>query len=186
MSLEIQLWSLQFSLPLYLTFIKMDIFPKKDTQYCRDANLWRSKIWDDSLFFTTPNGFPNKFNKLTFNKLTQPPMGMTYDIIWSLTRTTYYQNLQSSFWCLKQSLSATKYVQKCPRNRTANKKNSSFELKMGYIVNLKLRHRKAQKMSLSGRYGYPYRRAGDRWCCIRESWHVWYWSQTFPLITSWL
>ena len=25
----------------------------------------------------------------------------------------------------------TTYVQKCPRNRTANKKNSSFELKMG-------------------------------------------------------
>ena len=32
-------------------------------------------------------------------------------------------------------VSDLKYVQKCPRNRTANKKNSSFELKMGYISN---------------------------------------------------
>ena len=38
--------------------------------------------------------------------------------------------------------------------------------------NLKLRHRKAQKMILSGRYGDPYGKEGDR-CRIWESWHVW-------------
>ena len=43
----------------------------------------------------------------------------------------------------------TKYVQKCPRNRTANKKNSSFEEKNNGL-DLKLRHRKALKMILCG------------------------------------
>ena len=38
-------------------------------------------------------------------------------------------------------------------------------------LNLKLRHRKAQKMILSERSGDRYGRAGDR-CRIRESWHV--------------
>ena len=65
-------------------------------------------------------------------------------------------------------MSVTKYVQKCPWNRTANNKNSSFELKG---LNHKLRHRKAQKMILCGRYGDPYGRARD-WCRIWESWHV--------------
>ena len=41
------------------------------------------------------------------------------------------QNSQSWFWCQKQPLSGTKYMQKYPRNPTANKKNLSFELKMG-------------------------------------------------------
>ena len=39
-------------------------------------------------------------------------------------------------------------------------------------LDLKLRHRQAPKMILSGRYGDPYGRAGDL-CRIRESWRVW-------------
>ena len=58
----------------------------------------------------------------------------------------------------------------CPRNHNVNKKNSRFELKSA--LNFKLRHRKAQKMILSGRYGDLYGREGDR-CRIRETWHVW-------------
>ena len=55
-------------------------------QVYRDANLWRSKIWRLSfLHFPTPN------------KWTQPPIGKTKDIIWSLTWSTCYQNSQSSF-----------------------------------------------------------------------------------------
>ena len=39
-------------------------------------------------------------------------------------------------------------------------------------LNLKLRHRKAQKTILSGRYGDPHRSAGDQFR-IWESCHVW-------------
>ena len=39
-------------------------------------------------------------------------------------------------------------MQKCPRNRTMNKKCSNFEEKDG--LNLKLKQRKAQKSILSG------------------------------------
>ena len=38
-------------------------------------------------------------------------------------------------------------------------------------LNLELRHRKAQKMILSGRYGDPYGRPGDS-CRIQESWYA--------------
>ena len=55
--------------------------------------------------------------------LTQPPMEMTEDIIWCLTWRTYYQNSNA-----RNNLCQW---QKCPRNHTADKKNSSFELKMG-------------------------------------------------------
>ena len=52
----------------------------------RDANLWRSKIGRLS-FLSLP--LPRNFDELhpppPPDKLTQPPMGMTLDIIWSLT-----------------------------------------------------------------------------------------------------
>ena len=63
-------------------------------QVYRDANLWRPKIWRLS-FFHSPHTPPPP------DKLTQPPMGMAKDIIWSLTWRTCYQNLQSSFWYQK-------------------------------------------------------------------------------------
>ena len=46
----------------------------------------------------------------------------------------------------KLSLSVTKYVQKFPRNCTMNEKKFEFRGKNG--LNLKLKHRKAQKMIL--------------------------------------
>ena len=51
-------------------------------QVYRDANLWRSKIWRLSFFHSS--SLPEK--------LTQSPMGMTKDIIWSLAWSTCYQN----------------------------------------------------------------------------------------------
>ena len=52
-------------------------------------------------------------------------------------------------------------MQKCPRSRTTKiKKEFKFQGKNG--LNLKLKHRKAQKM------GDPYGRAGDR-CHIQET-----------------
>ena len=52
-------------------------------------------------------------------------------------------------------------MQKCPRSRTTKiKKEFKFQGKNG--LNLKLKHRKAQKMS------DPYGRAGDR-CHIQET-----------------
>ena len=48
-------------------------------------------------------------------------------------------------------------------------KSSNFEGKNG--LNFKLKHRKAQKSLLCGRFGDPYGRAEGQ-CCIRESCHI--------------
>ena len=64
----------------------------------RDANLWRTKIWRASLFHYSP---PPKFNESSHPCPPPINMGMTEDIIWSLTWSTNYQNLRSSFWCQK-------------------------------------------------------------------------------------
>ena len=65
----------------------------------RDTNLWRSKIWRLSLFHYPPPPPPPPPEI----QWTPPPtnMGMTKDIIWSLTWSTYYQNLRSLFWWQK-------------------------------------------------------------------------------------
>ena len=81
----------------------------------RDANLWRPKI--GRLFFSLPRPPPPhwNFNDSPPRKIDPAPNGndlghYNYDVLHDLHTT---------------------YVQKCPRNRTANTKNSSFELKMG-------------------------------------------------------
>ena len=58
----------------------------------------------------------------------------------------------------KKSLSESKYGQKCPRNRTMNKKSLNCEKKE---LNFKPKHRKAQKSILCERFGDPNGRAGD-------------------------
>ena len=58
----------------------------------------------------------------------KPPMGMTFDIIWSLTwRHTI--KIRYHRFDARNNLSVTKYQQTFPRNRTMNNKNSSFQLK---------------------------------------------------------
>ena len=51
----------------------------------RDANLWRSKIGRLSFFHYPSPGISMNSTLPPPDKLTQPPMGMTLDIIWSLT-----------------------------------------------------------------------------------------------------
>ena len=82
----------------------------------------------DSLFCTTALTPPP--TPLNVNSPTKPPCpqidpaAMAEDIIWSLAWSTGYQNLLSS-------LSVTKYMQKCPRNCTMNKKSLNFERRNG-------------------------------------------------------
>ena len=59
-------------------------------------------------------------------------MGMTKDIKWSLTWSAYYHHFHARN-NLCQWLNTCKNA---PGNRTVNKKNSRFELKMGLISNL--------------------------------------------------
>ena len=84
----------------------------------------------DSLFFTIPPPPPgiSTNSTLPLEKLTQPPMGMTLDIIWSLT-WGHNIKIRNHRFDARNNLSVTKYEQTCPRNCTMNKKNSSFELK---------------------------------------------------------
>ena len=64
----------------------------------------------------------------------------------------------------------SKYVQKKKVPETVLwVKSSNFEGKNG--LNFKLKHRKAQKSLLCGRFGDPYGRAEGQ-CCIRESCHI--------------
>ena len=128
-----------------------------------NANLRRSKIWRLSLF-TTPH--PPNFSRpppLSTN-WSRPRSEWVRTLYEVLHDVTYYQNSRSSFWCqnnLCQCISAY-----CPWNRTTNKKKSKFG--GGNGLNLKLKHRKAQKMVLSGRFGNPYGIVGDR-CHIPET-----------------
>ena len=56
----------------------------------------------------------------------------------------------------------TKYVQKCPRNTTMNKKIVQILREKG--LNFKLKHRNAQKSILSGRFVDLYGRVGNQYC----------------------
>ena len=47
-------------------------------------------------------------------------------------------------------------------------KNSSFDNK--YVPNFKVKHRKAEKLILSRRFGDLYERAGDRFCMYPGEW----------------
>ena len=84
--------TLFFTFPLFL----ISLWPIPDFPNAEMPTSWDLKS-GDSLFFTTPtlqiSTDPPR------NKLTQPPMGMAQDFIWSLTWTAYYQNSRSSFWC---------------------------------------------------------------------------------------
>ena len=79
----------------------------------RDANLWRPKIGRLYFFYSPPE----------FQRPPPPRNGNDWGIIWRVTWCTYYRNSNA-----RKNLCQW---QKCPRNHTANKKNSSFELKMG-------------------------------------------------------
>jgi len=106
----------------------------------------------DSLFCTTPPS-PNVNNPNTPTHHPQiDPATMASDIIWGLTWSTCYQNA-----CKKST-----------RNRTMIKK---VHILRGNRLNFKLKHRKAQKSILCGRFGHLYGRAGGK-CRIRESWHI--------------
>ena len=161
--------------PIYLTFNKTDISPRRthSTAEMPTSGDLKSAVY---LFLTTPNGFPR------FQQIDPAPNGndlwhyMKSYMRYILSKfTTIVLNVRNNLW---QWLNTCKNAPE-----TVLREKFKFRAKNG--LNHKLRHRKAQKMSLSGRYGDPHRRAGDR-CCIRESWHEWYWSQSFPVITSWL
>ena len=99
--------------------------------YSRDTNLWRPKIWRLSFLSLPAPPLPPPPRRISMDSplpMTQPPMGMIYDILWSRTWITYYQICNHRFDARKK---VTKYVQKCPRNCTVNNRKSSFELKMG-------------------------------------------------------
>ena len=78
--------------------------------------------------------------------------------------------MQSSFWCWNNLCQWLKYVQKWPPETVLQIKKFKFWIKNG--LNVKLKHRKAQKMILSGKFGDSYGKAGDRYH-VRESWHTW-------------
>ena len=85
----------------------------------------------DSLFFTTPPP------EIQWTPSSAPPFHNPDKCGNHLGHyiKSYMKYILSKFaidvfiWCQKSSLSVTKQEQKCPRNRTTNKKNSSFELK---------------------------------------------------------
>ena len=136
----------------------------------RDANLRRSKIWRLSLFH-----YPQKFSEACPPPppFTSPPstnMEITKYIIWSLTWGVYYQNSWSSFWpgCFDARNNHCQWLNRCKNAPETVQRVRKFNFWAKNGLNLKLRHRKAQKMILSGRYGDPYGRPGDS-CHIRES-----------------
>ena len=84
--------TLFFTFPLFLISLwPIPAFPNAEM-----PTSWDLKS-GDSLFFTTPT--LQISTDPPHNKLTQPPMGMAQDFIWSLTWIAYYQNSRSSFWC---------------------------------------------------------------------------------------
>ena len=124
------------------------------------ANLWRSKIWRLSFFFTTfPPGMSTDPHPSHPDKLTQPPMGMAI-------RSRNHRFDARNNLC--------QWGNMCKNAPETVLQIRKIQVLSQNVLNLKLRHWKAQKMILSGRYMYgdPYGRAGDQ-CCIRESWHVW-------------
>ena len=93
-------------------------------------NLWRFKIWRLP-FFSLPPGISTPL---------PPPQLIDPAPNWkdlghymkSFIKFIYIKIRNHRFDARNNiSLSVIKYVQKCPRNLIANKKNSSFELKMG-------------------------------------------------------
>ena len=141
----------------------------------RDANLWRSKIWRLTLFHyphpSSLDGVPAPRRKLP-----QPPMGMAWDIIWSLTWSTYYQNSRSLCWC-RQNL--------CQRlNTCKNASETVLRIRRTHILRGKwaTSQTKAQKRSKDDfilEIWWPVRENGRSVSypgdsrIIRKSWHVW-------------
>ena len=104
------------------------------------------------------------------NSPTRPPIRPAHKLTQPLWLRTSYEGLthyMRSLVMTKWSLPVTKCVQKCPKNRTMNKKGSNFEEKMGFKFQTKAQ--KWRKSILSCRFGDPYGKAGDQ-CRIRESW----------------
>ena len=113
----------------------------------------------DSLFFTIP--IPRVSTEPPSpEKIALAPNGIGLGHMKS-----YMKYILSKFTLIvlmpTESLSATKYVQKCVRNRPTNKKNSHFEGKMGYISNYS-----TEKIK---RWFYPgdlVTRTGEREICV--------------------
>ena len=99
---------------------------------CRDAHLgpgdlkiWRLPILHFTLHTPPP---PN------VNSPTRPPIRPAHKLTQPLWLRTSYEGLthyMRSLVMTKWSLSVTKCVQKCPKNRTMNQKGSNFEEKNG-------------------------------------------------------
>ena len=125
----------------------------------RDGNLWRSKIWRLSLLYPPPPPTPEY--QLTPPQTNWPsPQIMTWEWIRTLYQVLHELHSMKIYYD-KIIFSVTKYLQKCPE--TIPRKNSNFGK-----LNFKLKHRKAQKLILSGRFGDLYGRAGE-WCHIQKT-----------------
>ena len=126
----------------------------------RAANLWRTKIWRPSLFHYNPPPPLRKFNEPYHSSPPLINMGMIEDIMWGLTWTTNYQNLWYHFDA-RNNLCHDQWLNRCKNAPETVLRIRKFKFWAKNGLNLKLRHRKAQKMILSGTYGDLYGRLGD-------------------------
>ena len=115
----------------------------------------------DPLFSTTTlPPPPRKFNEPYHSSPPLINMGMIEDIMWSLTWSTNYHNLWYHFDA-RNNLCHDQWLNRCKNAPETVLRIRKFKFWAKNGLNLKLGHRKAQKMILSGTYGDLYGRLGD-------------------------